>query len=122
MKGAAVTVRDRGFQHDTDILIRQVDSHLIRLRASRGNHDIRLADQLAASLRRLIVDTTRACAADRARVREAVHFFVLRRDARHDRLPVRSLTADQRVINEIAQRLGRDDLVVDPGPISAGAS
>lgn len=116
-----MALRNPGLQHDTDVLIRQVDGHLVRLRASRGNHDLGLADRLAASLRRLIVDTTRASAADRARVRAAVHFFVLRRDARHDRLPVRCLAADQRVINEIAHRLGRDDLVVEPGPVSAGA-
>lgn len=110
-----VKIAERGFQHDTDVLLRQVDGHLARLRTSGGRHDLGLAEGLAASLRRLIVDTTRASAADRARVRAAVHFFVLRRDSRQDRLPVRSLGAAQRVINDIARDLGRDDLVVVAG-------
>lgn len=107
-----MTTAERGFQHDSDVLIRQVDDHLARLRSSRGRHDLGLADLLAASLRRLVADTTRASAADRARVRAAVHVFVLRHDLRQHRLPIRSLGTAQRVINEIARELGRDDLVV----------
>ncbi|WP_173076426.1 hypothetical protein [Phytohabitans rumicis] len=103
----------RGFQHDTDVLVHQVERHLVLLRLSgRTGHDLTLAERLATSLRELIVSTTRASAADRARVRAAVHYFVLRRESRSDRLPARSLTADQRVVNEIARALGRDDLVV----------
>lgn len=103
---------ERGLEHDTEVLIRQVDGHLATLRTARGRHDLALAERLAASLRHLLRATTDACAADRARVRAAVHYFVLRRDARYDRLPVRSLAADQRVINETAQHLGRADLIV----------
>jgi hypothetical protein len=103
----------RGFQHDTDILVRQVDSHLAVLRMSgRTAPDLTLAERLASSLREMIVSTTRASAADRARVRAAVHYFVLRREGRDGRFPARSLAADQRVVNEIADALGRHDLIV----------
>ncbi|MEV0397112.1 hypothetical protein [Polymorphospora rubra] len=102
----------RNFQHDTDVLIRQVDNHLSVLRAGAVN-DLRLAELLAASLRDLVVSTTRASAADRAWVRAAVHYFVLRREGRHRGRSIRSLTADQRVINEVALALGRPDLVVE---------
>ncbi|MEV7226376.1 MULTISPECIES: hypothetical protein [Polymorphospora] len=102
----------RNFQHDTDVLIRQVDNHLAVLRTADAG-DLGLAERLAASLRDLVVSTTRASAADRAWVRAAVHYFVLRREGRHRGRSIRSLTADQRVINEIALALGRPDLVVD---------
>jgi hypothetical protein len=110
-----VTAPLRGLQHDTDVLIRQVEGHLATLRAAPGRHDLILADLLAALLRELVVSTTRASAADRARVRAAVHFFVARR-GRHERRPARSLTEDLRVVNRIAHDLGRDDLLVDGAP------
>jgi hypothetical protein len=100
----------RDVRSDTDLLVRQVDRHLARLRAARGNHDLVLAERIAACLRQLIADTVPASAADRARVRAAVSYFVLRRAARLDRLPVRSLAADRRVIGDIARQLGREDL------------
>ncbi len=99
-----------GAQPETDLLITQVDRHVARLRAARGEHDLVLAERLASCLRRLIVDTTSSCATDRARVRAAVRYFVLRRAARHDRLPIRSFAADQRVIGDIARQLGRHDV------------
>jgi hypothetical protein len=106
----------RGFQHDTDVLIRQVDNHLARLRATPGSHDVALAERLAAALRALVVTTTSASAADRARVRAAVHYFVLRRDLRRDlgrdRRPARPLEEDLRVVNRAARDIGREDLVV----------
>lgn len=106
----------RGFEHDTDVLVRQVDTHLALLRLGGSGDELTLAERLAGSLRELIVSTTRASAVDRARVRAAVHYFVLRRESRTDRLPPRSLTADQRVVNEIAVALGRHDLVVRTVP------
>jgi hypothetical protein len=120
-EGAAVTLTERQVRYDTDVLVQQVDRHLARLRAARGNHDLQLAESIAACLRQLIADTATASAADRARVRAAVRYFVLRRAARLDRLPVRSLAADQRVIGEIARQLGRGDLLpaaaaLVPGP------
>jgi hypothetical protein len=107
-----VNVTQRGLQHDTDVLIRKVNNHLVSLRTTPGRHDLVLAELLAASLRALVISTSRASAADRARVRAAVHYFVLRRDTRHDRRSNRSLVDDLRVVNRIAQDLGRHDLVV----------
>jgi hypothetical protein len=52
--------------------------------------------------------TATASATDRARVRAAVHYFVLRRTRR----PVRSLRKDLCIVNGTARQLGRDDLVV----------
>lgn len=115
-----MTVTEANAAPDTDLLIRHVDRHLARLRAARGRHDLDLAERLADCLRRLIVDTASASAADRARVRAAVRYFVLRRAARLDRLPVRSFAADQRVIGEIARQLGRDDIALDAEPWEAG--
>lgn len=114
-----MTVVQRGVQHDTDILIRQVDGHLASLRAGRHGHDLELAERLAACLRDLIADTTHSSAADRARVRAAVHYFVLRRDARRHRSAGRALSADQRVVNDVALHLGRSDLVVETPPDGA---
>jgi hypothetical protein len=112
-----MTVVIRGFQHDSDVLTKQVDRQIALLRAARRPHphEIALAERLAGCLREMISSTTRASAADRARVRAAVHYFALR-NGRKDRLPARSLVADQRVVNEIALYLNRPDLVVD-GPI-----
>jgi hypothetical protein len=78
-----------------------------------------IAERLAACLRDLIAETMHSSAADRARVRAAVHYFVLRREGRRHRA-VRSLSADQRVVNEVALHLGRPDLVVaTPSPGAA---
>jgi hypothetical protein len=107
-----VGVSQRGFQHDTDVLIRQVDNHMTTLRAAPGPYDVTLAERLAEALRALVVATARASAADRARVRAAVHYFVLRRDLSRDRRPGRPLDEDRRVINRAARDIGRDDLVV----------
>jgi hypothetical protein len=113
-----VTVDRRGAQHDTDILLRQVNSHVADLRFAVHPNELALAERLAVSLRELIRSTVRASAVDRARVRAAVHYFVLRHDARHARLPARPLRVDQRVVNEIVRDLGREDLLVDYEPIA----
>jgi hypothetical protein len=102
----------RGFQHDTDVLIRQVNNQLVTLRMSAGDREVVLAELVAAILRGLVIGTAQSSAADRARVRAAVHYFLRRRDNRHDRRPARSLAEDLRVVNRIAHDLGRDDLVV----------
>jgi len=86
-----------------------VDAQLARLRSARPAHDLDLAERLVACLRELILATTHASAADRARVRAAVHYFVLRRAGRRS---VRPLVADLLVVNDVARRLGRPDLVV----------
>jgi hypothetical protein len=118
-----MTAVHRGFHHETDVLIRRVDAQLARLRSARHAPDLDLAERLVACLRQLILATTHASAADRARVRAAVHYFVLRRAGRRS---VRPLVADLLVINDVARRVGRPDLVVEPtagNPLSvAGGS
>jgi hypothetical protein len=108
------------------VLIRQVEGHLATLRVAPGRHDLPLAERLAALLRELVVSTTRASAADRARVRAAVHYFVARRRGRVNGRPARWLTEDLRVVNQvvnqIAHDLGRDDLLVDGTPRPAYAT
>jgi hypothetical protein len=97
----------------------QVAAHLATLRVRPGRHDLALAERLASSLRELVVSTATASAGDRAQVRAAVHYFVMRR-----RRLARSLVGerrlgngDLRVVNETARRLGREDLMVEhPGP------
>lgn len=101
-----------GASDTTDVLIRKVDSHLTAVRAGLRGTDLALAERVAAVLRELVLDTTQACAADRARVRAAVHFFVLRREGRGQLLPVRSLAAAQQMVNKVVLRLGRPDLMV----------
>jgi hypothetical protein len=113
-----MTAVHRGLRHETEILIRRVDAQLARLRAARPIPDVELAERLGTCLHELILATTYASAADRARVRAAVHYFVLRRAGHRSARP---LVADQLVINDVARRLGRPDLVVTPatGPARA---
>jgi hypothetical protein len=106
-----VTVQ-RGIPDGTDVLIRKVDSHLATVRAGLRGPELELAEHLAASLRQVVLDTAQASAADRARVRAAVHYFVLRRENREQLLPLRSLNVAQRVVNKVVIQLGRPDLVV----------
>jgi hypothetical protein len=103
---------DRGLRHESDVLLRQLDGHLASLRLTRGLVDVRLAEQVAAALRRLITETSSASAVDRARVRAAVHFFMLRRDAQGFRRPLRGQHEHVRVINELLRTLGRKDLMI----------
>lgn len=107
-------------RHNKDVLIRKVDSHLTAVRAGLRGPDLELAERVAASLRTLVHDTTHASAADRARVRAAVHYFVLRREGRGPLLPVRSLAAAQQLVNKVVLRLGRPDLVVPAVPAVDG--
>ena len=111
-----MTVVEWDIPRGTDVLIRKVGSHLAAVRPGLRGADLELAEHLAASLRELVAVTTAASAADRARVRAAVHYFVLRRENRDQILPVGSLAAAQRVINKIVVQLGRPDLMVQPRP------
>lgn len=102
-----MTVALRGVGQDSDVLIRQLDSRLARLRAGTGGQsttDLETAELVAAELRRLVTQTTQSCAADRARVRAAVRYF-LGRPGR-ERRP-QALAENVRVINEIIGDLGR---------------
>ena len=101
----------RGSRHDSDVLVKQLDSRLARLKAGQGTAsgdrpaaDLATAELVAAQLRQLIAETSQASAADRARVRAAVHYFLGRRG--RDRRP-RTLAENVRVINEIIGELGR---------------
>ncbi|WFE39024.1 hypothetical protein [Micromonospora sp. WMMD998] len=102
-----MTVDDRGFTTGTDVLIRKVDSRLAALRTGLDGPELELAEELARRLREMVVATARSSAADRALVRAAVHYFVLRRESRDARLPVRSLAGAQRVVDRTARQLNR---------------
>ncbi|MEU4568562.1 hypothetical protein [Micromonospora sp. NPDC023956] len=104
---------ERGSEAGTDVLIRKVDSHLTTVRAGLHGAELELAERLARCLRELVVQTAQASAADRAQVRAAVHYFVLRRESRGQLLAVRSLAAAQRLVNKVAVQLGRPDLLVE---------
>jgi len=108
----------RGAGHETEILLRHLDGHLAALR-SAGTAELALAEQIAAVLRHLVAQTVPASAADRARVRAAVHYFLLRRGGRGHRRLLRPVHEDVRVINETAHVLGRDDLLLHPEPALA---
>jgi len=66
---------------------------LAGLRRHGDPADVALAEELAAALRRLVTETAVASAADRAKVRAAVHYFVRRRG--------RGVADEVRVVNEI---------------------
>lgn len=102
---------ERGFQHECDVLLRLVDSQLAILRGRCRGEELALAERIASVLRELVVTTSRASAADRARVRAAVHYFALREG--RARRGGRSLAGDQRMINEVVLRLNRPDLALD---------
>jgi hypothetical protein len=78
---------------ESEVLLRQLDRHLAGLRRHGAPADVELAEELAAALRRLVTETAVASAADRAKVRAAVHYFVRRRG--------RGVADEIRVVNEI---------------------
>jgi hypothetical protein len=129
----------RGVPQESDALLRQIDGYLAMLRTpgTSARHlsvttvravDLGRAEQVAEALRRLVDETALASAADRARVRAAVHCFVsggvplrtrlgggryalvpwLRVDTRASRRP-----RAQRRVSELLRELGRPDLIVD---------
>ncbi len=106
----------RGARHESDVLLRQLDRHVAGLRQRQSENDLLLAERVAAALRRLVAETAQASAADRARVRAAVHYFVLRREGRGERRAERPVTEDVWVVNHIIGTLGRHDLIVSLTP------
>ncbi len=106
------------FGHETDILLRRLDGHLAGLRLERDPVEYATAQRLAGALRRLVAETAFASAADRALVRAAVHYFVLR-PGRGDRRLARPMSEDVRVVNEILRTLDRPDLAVSMTPEAA---
>ncbi len=117
-----MTGTHRMLQQDCEILLRQIDGRLATLRSRRSEADeLAEVERTAAALRRLVADTARASAADRARVRAAVHYFVSSGRTRtpswrygtpglpgrrNDRRLGGSLGDDVRVVNEILRDLG----------------
>ncbi len=93
-----------------DVLIRMVDHHLTVLGSVLTAADLDLARRLADCLRELVVFTAEASAADRARVRVAVHCFV-RAPRRHRQSAAHPLALAVVLIEQTARRLGRPDLV-----------
>jgi hypothetical protein len=107
-----MTSVQRDVPDGTDVLIRKVNRHLAAIRGGLRGGELDLAERLADCLRELVLATAAASAADRARVRAAVHHFVWRRDGRGHVPPVRSLAATQQVVNKVVVHLGRPDLLV----------
>src|SRR4051794_8845596 len=103
---------DRRYRTESEILLRQLDRHLAWVQHSSPD-DLPVAERIASALRRLVADTARASAADRAMVRAAIHLVVVRKHRvgaiRH---PYRPVSADVPVLNEIVAALGRDDLAL----------
>jgi hypothetical protein len=93
----------RGVRHESEVLLRQVDGRITTLRAGRA-HGLESAEDVAGRLRSLVADTAHSSAADRARVRAAVHYFVGMRNSR-DRRHMRSLAEDLRVIDTMVAGL-----------------
>lgn len=138
-------VSQQTLRRDSEVLLSRLDGYLVTLRSGhpRSNGvDITRAERVAEALRILVIDTTHACAADRARVRAAVHCFVTRgviaraaagRVTVSGRVRLRVLTggrperrvivrianAHDTVVNALLRELGRADLVVpaDPAPV-----
>jgi hypothetical protein len=139
-----VSGTQRTLRQDCDVLLRQIDGRLASLRsghpiarpgrptgraASRTAPDgseteLDAAERVADALRRLVAETARASAADLARVRAAVHYFVARGRTRTPSRRYRTVTSgtpgrrnylrsgrsfgdDVRVVDEILQDLGR---------------
>lgn len=100
-----MTHERRGLRHESEVLLRQLDGHLARLKARREDHE--LAERIASHLRQLIADTIRSSAVDRARVRAAVHYFV-----------VRPVHLGLWVVNDIFRDLGRHDLLIPEPALS----
>ena len=108
-----MATEQRGSGPGSDVLIRKVDGHLVALRATLGGPELELAERLAVCLRERVTQTAQVSAADRARVRAAVHYFVLRRESRGQLLSMRSLAAAHRLVNRVVCQLGRPELLVD---------
>ncbi|HEX6872056.1 MAG TPA: hypothetical protein VF163_13240 [Micromonosporaceae bacterium] len=96
----------RGVSHESEVLLRQIEARLITLRAhpGRGPADLEWAERTASQLRSLVHATVQASAADRARVRAAVHYFVGVRVGR-DRRPRRDLLDELTVVGQLVRGL-----------------
>jgi hypothetical protein len=128
-----------GFREESDALQREIDVALVNLRATGPEAGLEIAERIANELRRLVVQTARASAADRARVYAAVRYFGSRAfasalaapgspssttlraipggrtgvliNARTPRRPMRPLRADVRVVGDILHGLAAADLI-----------
>jgi hypothetical protein len=140
-----VSGTQRTLRQDCEVLLGQIDGRLANLRSGHpvarpgrptwratsrtaecGGVETELdaAERVADALRRLVTETARASAADLARVRAAVHYFVARgrtrtssrryrmvtsgpAGRRNQRRSGRSIGDDVRVVDEILRDLGR---------------
>jgi hypothetical protein len=93
----------RGVEHESEVLLRQVDGRLTTLRAGRAV-ELETAEDVAERLRLLVAGTAHSSAVDRARVRAAVHYFAGMRNSR-DRRHTRSLSEDLRIIDGMVAHL-----------------
>ncbi|WP_344137502.1 hypothetical protein [Luedemannella flava] len=108
----------RGVDHEKAVLRRLIDSRLADLEAGcqSGGCDhlaVKLAGQVAANLRRVVDETADGNAADRARVRGAVHLFHGLGHALGVTRP-RTLPYELRKINNLVLSLGAADLRMPP--------
>jgi len=123
---------------DSEVLLARLEGYLATLESGHPRRavgvDVRRAHQMAAALRTLIADTAQSCAADRARVRAAVHCFISRgiiaraggitgavygqarrsllRGRPERRVVVRLAGAHDTVVDALLRELGRHDLIV----------
>lgn len=70
-------VVERGLHHDTEVLLRQVDGLVALLRLRHDRVEPAAVERFADALRALIVASGPASAADRARVRATVHYYMV---------------------------------------------
>jgi hypothetical protein len=113
-------------REECDVLLGQIEGRLATLRASGAEEsaaELAAAEVTADALRRLVAETARSSAADRARVRAAVHFFAARGKPRSpswrypappparraNNRPAGSIGNDVRVVNEIIRDLRKGE-------------
>ena len=70
-------VVERGLHHDTEVLLRQVDGLVALLRLRHDRVEPAAVERFADALRALIVASGPASAADRARVRATLHYYMV---------------------------------------------
>ncbi|MFY1633187.1 hypothetical protein ACN27F_07865 [Solwaraspora sp. WMMB335] len=68
---------ESGLHHDTQVLLRRVDGLVALLRLRHHRIDPVAVEQFASALRALVIGSGEASAAERARVRATVHYYML---------------------------------------------
>ncbi|WJK39890.1 hypothetical protein O7608_26180 [Solwaraspora sp. WMMA2056] len=70
-------VVERGLHHDTEVLLRRVDGLAALLRLRHPGPDAAMVEPVVEALGALVVNSASASAADRARVRATVHYYMV---------------------------------------------